>query len=173
MNLIYLALNKWDHFRFWMECRKLSRCDLVVDIGCGERRQTLVKSDRYKGFDPVTTGQGWEEANNYLHDVKKYTRQSVTVTLLDVVEHLPKQDSLHLLVQTLKASDRIVVFTPYGFLKQNDGEYNTHQSGWYPEDFKGWDVTVFPYYHWCDFQGVVFDKPKGAILAVYTARGSI
>ncbi len=70
-----------------------------------------------------------------------------TVFLIDVIEHLSKSEGLRLLKLTERiVNKQIIVYTPFGYKPQNsqDGKDNwgmnggfwqTHHSGWLPEDF--------------------------------------
>lgn len=66
------------------------------------------------------------------------------ILLLDVIEHLDKQEGRILLQQLFcKAHEALIVSTPLGFRAQgpfagNDAE--THRSGWWPRDFKALGV---------------------------------
>src|SRR4029078_10523678 len=82
-----------------------------------------------------------------------------SVFALDFIEHLDKQDGLRMLREAERvARQQIVVFTPHGFFPQSyddpgkpdrwgmDGGYwQTHRSGWAPDDFgDGWDIVICP-----------------------------
>lgn len=182
MNVINLFLNKLDHLKFKLVAMAyIDPVNRTIDIGCGNHPQQFIKARWAVGVDPVRprdllsgglTGyiQGdWQYAIDFMREPRlKYD----TAVLMGIVEHLPKEESVRLLRETEKVvAHQIVVFTPLGFMEQDAGEhdYNTHRSGWYPQDFgNGWRVFVFHHFHWCDFNGVVYDEPKGAILAIYT-----
>ncbi len=136
----------------------------VLDIGPGIRPQSLVDSDTHVCFEPyaeyasilssehpqLVVVQGtWQDA------VQMMPSSSVdTVVLLDVIEHLPKEDGRRLLDATVAiARSQVVVFTPLGFMAQGDLEdkdawgldgtdWQVHRSGWSPEDFDGWNVWI-------------------------------
>jgi hypothetical protein len=69
------------------------------------------------------------------------------VTLLEVVEHLPRADGEKLLEQCERiARTKVVVSTPNGFVSQSatpDNPFQEHVSGWTAEDFvsRGYEVT--------------------------------
>lgn len=78
---------------------------------------------------------GWKDV------VKIFPCTSVdTVLLVDVIEHLEKEEALDLLSKTFSiASQQVVVFTPLGFFEQDNtdgidawglhgGEWQTHRS---------------------------------------------
>lgn len=176
MRACNLLLNKLDHLKFRYTLWKyVEPADNLIDIGCGETKQQFVTARRTLGIDPVCPKdikhidsfvQGdWSTALEWM-DKMLFD----TVLLADVIEHLNYPEAKRLLEETENQFvKQIVVFTPYGMLYQEDGEYNTHRSGWLPSDFgKDWQVFVFPHFHWCDFKGNEYTEPKGAILAIYT-----
>lgn len=103
-----------------------------------------------------------------------------TIFLLDVIEHLEKEDGLKLLQDCERVARRqIVIFTPLGFVPQqyeegdvdawgfHGGGWQTHRSGWTPEDFdETWDVLACKEYHLTNGKGEVFDPPAGAMWVI-------
>ncbi|GGA35964.1 class I SAM-dependent methyltransferase [Paenibacillus physcomitrellae] len=80
------------------------------------------------------------------------------VALIDSLEHLSKGDARKVLSAAEKiARQRVVIFTPRGFFPQESldnyglkGEkFQTHQSGWEPEEFmqRGYRVIVLKGFH--------------------------
>ncbi|WP_438448225.1 hypothetical protein [Gorillibacterium sp. sgz5001074] len=74
-----------------------------------------------------------------------------SVLIADVIEHVTKKEGLELLRQAeVIAVNRVVVFTPSGYFPQDgydyynmNGEYyQTHRSGWTPEEFDRMGYTV-------------------------------
>ncbi|UUZ94577.1 class I SAM-dependent methyltransferase [Paenibacillus sp. P25] len=90
---------------------------------------------------------------------KMFVPKSVsTVAFIDSIEHFTKPEGLALLHEAeIIAKSRVVVFTPRGFFPQNhvdhygmSGEfYQSHRSGWEPEEFlnRGYYVLVFKHFH--------------------------
>lgn len=176
MNLYYLLRNKLDHLRFRIILMGFDSVETLMDIGCGNNPQKFIEVTRmHYTVDPAicksTVGDYIHLTDTWETALKLIPKNYIdTVVLMDVVEHLEKKEALRLLEETKLYANQIVVFTPLGFLEQNDTEnpWNCHRSAWHTEDFgEGWTVEVFPHFHWCDFKGKVFDKPKGAILAVW------
>lgn len=175
-----LILNKLDHaiFRLLVEA-EIPPVDYLMDIGCGNHPVDFIKVNKgHYLIDPVKSTPTnthqiclkgtWLDAIQYLKGHNHVHAKKCAVALIDVIEHLEKTEAVRLLKETETLSERIIVFTPWGFLDQNDGEWNTHRSGWYEHDFReGWTIHVFEHYHWCDFKGTVYDEPKPAMLAIY------
>ena len=81
------------------------------------------------------------------------------VLLLDVIEHMEKEEGLLVIEQAKNIGKQVVVFTPLGFMAQDCSkdrqdawgyqgqDWQTHRSGWVPEDFPGWDILIGPKYH--------------------------
>lgn len=156
---------------------KIKAAKVVMDIGSGKRPQAqeFFKPDIMYCFDPTYETHISDEGIHMIQgtwktaiDIMK-TVPTDTVFLMDVIEHLPKQEGVSLLKETEGlVKKQIVVFTPLGFMEQDDGEWNTHRSGWLPEDFKvGWKTFVFPNFHRTGLKDRVLEKPHGALLAIY------
>jgi hypothetical protein len=171
--------------------------EVVLDIGCGIRPQPYVRPLVHiccEPFDQYLTRLGetlrrehdrsyvllkatWAEA------VLLFPPHSVdTVFLVDVVEHVDKEEALSLLEDTAKLARRqVAVFTPLGYYPQkfacgpdawglDGGKWQEHRSGWVPEDFdKSWEVYATREFHTTDGRGNPLEKPFGAMWALRTA----
>jgi 2-polyprenyl-3-methyl-5-hydroxy-6-metoxy-1,4-benzoquinol methylase len=175
---------------------KLQTADVVLDIGCGIRPQNYVRPlvhiccepfeqyvdqlrkqvlneyDRYY----VTLKATWAEA------VKLFPLKSVdSVFLIDVIEHLEKDEALRLLKATERlVRKQIVIFTPLGFMPQkrsygkdawglDGGVSQEHKSGWHPEEFDDtWDIYASRVFHTVDNMGRELEVPYGALWAIKT-----
>ncbi|MEW6194092.1 MAG: glycosyltransferase [Bacteroidota bacterium] len=167
--------------------------NIVADIGCGIRPQEFIVPKYHLCFDPhqqyldhvkekfsgkqrfAFFNTDWRGAVNNL------TSNSVdTVFLLDVIEHLNKEEAKELLKRTEEiVTQQIIIFTPLGFIEQyhedekdawglDGGRWQEHLSGWLPEDFSdGWEFFVCEDFHTHDNIGKEYEKPKGAFFAVY------
>jgi protein-L-isoaspartate O-methyltransferase len=103
-----------------------------------------------------------------------------SVYLIDVIEHLPKQEGKKLLRMTERvARKQIVIFTPLGYIKQevldggkdawglNGAAYQEHKSGWMPRDFdQTWDIFACKNYHTFNNIGKRLKNPFGALWAI-------
>lgn len=178
--MLSLLKNKYDHLCYWWVTCNLPSADYLVDIGSGNHPQDIIRVNHLmRCYDPtypegVSMSNGvckikgtWVDAIDFL----RRDNHHYTVTLIDVVEHLIKPHGVKLLFETQQHADRIVVFTPLGFMEQDDGPFNTHRSGWYSDSFgDGWVVHTFPSFHRCDFKGKRLGPPHGAILAIWERR---
>jgi len=173
---------------------KLDQVDVLLDIGCGIRPQDFtvpklhICCEPYKEYlDVLDKNIQGEQDRQYLmlnatwlDAVRFFPEKSVdTVFLVDVIEHLDKQEGIELLKQTENiARKQIVIFTPLGFMPQchpngvdawglNGGSWQEHKSGWLPEDFDdSWDAYVAEKFHFADHNGMAFDVPYGAFWAI-------
>ena len=174
-------------------------CNISVDIGTGIRPHDFINSVICICFEPyaeyvdilkqtvsdkvdkiyVVEQKNWSEAIDCL------TQESVdSVFLIDVIEHLTKEEGEVLLRRTEKiARKQIVIFTPLGFVAQhtleggkdawglNGAEWQEHKSGWLPEDFDdSWNVFACNDFHDHNNIGEKLDDPFGAFWAIKTFR---
>jgi hypothetical protein len=177
---------------------QVKQVKVVLDIGCGIIPQNLVKPSVHICLEPfhqyiqvlqnktdnasdrvyIMINATWAEA------IKIFPERSVdTVFLLDVIEHLEKEEAKLLLKATEKiAKEQIVIFTPLGFLPQkhpdgkdawgfDGGQWQEHKSGWQPEDFDdSYIIYACAAVHIVDSMGRAFDKPFGAFWAIKNIR---
>ncbi|MDA8235876.1 MAG: class I SAM-dependent methyltransferase [Clostridia bacterium] len=174
--------------------KKLKRTRIILDIGCGIRPQNYIKPQVHICCEPF--GQYIEHLQNeikakydrhyvlinatWAEAIKLFPVKSVdTVFLVDVIEHLEKEEALNLLKATEEISkQQIAVFTPLGFLPQlhpdgkdawglDGGAWQEHKSGWQPEDFdETWDIYATKVFHTTDNTGRQFETPFGALWAI-------
>jgi glycosyltransferase involved in cell wall biosynthesis len=172
---------------------RIEKVDVVLDIGCGIRPQTFFKARLHICCEPhseyVQILQNW--FSHYPNIVVlQGTAQEITgimpdksvdsVFLLDVIEHLDKDDG-HLLVLECQriARRQVIIFTPLGFMPQQHtpveldgwglqgGEWQAHKSGWSPDDFDtSWDILGCKDYHNVSSRGNTLDSPFGAFWAI-------
>lgn len=171
--------------------------EVLLDIGCGIVPQNYVRPRVHICCEPygeyvehlqkkiadmaqkdrhyVVVNMGWHEAVRY------FPEKSVdTVILVDVIEHLEKEEGRKLLQATEKVARRqVIVFTPLGFMPQhhgdgkdawglNGGDWQEHKSGWMPEDFQGeeWQFVATREFHTEDSLGRPLDTTYGAFWAI-------
>lgn len=175
---------------------RLEQVDIILDIGCGIRPQQLVRPMTHICCEPCSQyvahlqavvaasfdrsylilNAGWREA------VQLFPAGSVdTVFLIDVIEHLDKEEARELLQLTIRLARRqIAVFTPLGFIPQSHcdgkdawgldgGAWQEHKSGWSPKDFgDGWEIFLSDPFHLADNMGNPLAEPFGAFWAIMT-----
>ena len=146
------------------------KTDIILDVGCGIRPQTFFTPkvhlciepfEKYreiiKPFFPNYTNFIFFKGDA-LDAIRSLDDSSVdTVFMMDLIEHLEKNDGLALLKEADRvAKKQIIIFTPLGFYPMHykeEGEkdawglggtsFQEHKSGWLPEDFdKTWDFHI-------------------------------
>lgn len=93
-----------------------------------------------------------------------------TVYLLDVIEHLHKEEGLKLLTDLEQVGKRIVVFTPIGELwmglNHADPEHPyAHKSGWLPEEMRKLNFQTWEWPEFHKFPDDAEPKTCGAFFA--------
>jgi hypothetical protein len=173
---------------------------VVLDVGCGIMPQPYLRPlvhiccepfDQYvRVLQEKVRGQAdrtfvvlkasWSAA------LELFPPHSVdTVFLVDVIEHLEKEEGRRLLAATEGLARRqVVIFTPLGFMAQHHsdgkdawglegGAWQEHKSGWGPEDFDlSWQIYAAKVFHTTDNVGRPLEKPFGALWAVKTMAGA-
>jgi hypothetical protein len=175
---------------------RIQNVDVVLDLGPGIRPQPFLEPSvhicveahrpylerlkRESADDPryVLINAPWDQVIGMLPD-----KSVDTVFALDFIEHLEKPDGLRMLREAERVARRqIVVYTPHGFYPQSYGDplkpdrwgmdggfWQTHRSGWAPEDFgPGWDVVICPDWLELDQDELPMERPMGALWAVRT-----
>ena len=179
----------------------LKHSNTLLDIGCGIVPHAYVHHNVYIACEPYTEyvkilKKNRDELSNavYLDScviilnedweslLEKYENYTVdTVYLIDVIEHLPKDQGRYLLKKTEKmAKKQIVIFTPLEYIEQktlpgnkdawglNGADWQEHKSVWTPSDFDSdeWTFVICKDYHETNNIGEVLDKPVGAFWAI-------
>lgn len=122
----------------------------------------------------ILLNQDWSSA------IEKFLPKSFdTVFLLDIIEHLEKEEGKRLIRETEKLCRRqMVIFTPLGFIEQeHENETDAwglsgallqkHLSGWEPNDFDdSWTIYVCGNFHTHDNMGELYEDAKGAFFAI-------
>ena len=141
----------------------LIECKTVLDIGAGIRPMPWYAPRRHICVEPYgpyadrLETAGYEVIRQTAKEALQVEREGHAVYLLDVIEHMEKADGLEVIDLALRGARQVVVFTPYGFMQQDhdvwglDGHHwQTHRSGWLPEEFPGWWTQR---YGWAPFEG--------------------
>ena len=155
----------WDGYTtVQMAQRIMSPCQTFVDVGCGIAPCVYMLAARHVCVEPHE--EYWplaiEHAERPIEILKgtwKEKRDEVialkpdVIMAIDVIEHMSREEG-EVFKKDLQEIPLFgsAVFTPWGFQEQSykDGEkdawgYNgqhwqTHRSGWLPEDFPGWHI---------------------------------
>lgn len=133
----------------------------ALDVGCGPGRylNTLPpRADRF-GLDAVARNLGQcRRATTYhgrAQDLLPSFRDEWfdAVYAIDFIEHMDAGDAAAVIAEMKRIARRkVVLFTPYGFMPQDgaefepdEAEWQTHRSGWLPEDLPGFVTEVWPF----------------------------
>ena len=158
-------------------------CDSLLDVGCGENSPIgkFATEIRYRvGVDThlpsIERSRGAGIHSEYVVasvldiGAKFPARSFDCVTLLEVIEHLPRADGEKLLQQCEKiARVKVVVSTPNGFVFQAptpDNPFQEHVSGWTVEDFRGRGYEVIGVAGWKQLRGPLM-RPRWRPHAVF------
>jgi hypothetical protein len=169
--------------------------DVVLDVGPGIEPQTLIwpklhicvevhaeyvnyLCERLSGSSRYLVIQStWENALRIMR-----AKSVDTVTALDFIEHLPKEEGWSFLAEAERvARKQVVLFTPLGYFPQayedaaaedrwgmHGAHWQTHRSGWVPADFSDdWEVLACRDYHTADQCGPLAE-PIGCMWAIRT-----
>lgn len=145
--------------------RAVTGCRTLLDVGCGAYspigrfsrkpvEQGGVEATGVDAFGPsIERSRAAGLHNHYQQmDILKIgdrfaDRSFDCVLASDVIEHLSKEDGFSLLEQMEKiASQRVVVFTPNGFVPQGEYDKNpwqVHVSGWTADEFERRGYKVY------------------------------
>lgn len=94
---------------------------------------------------------------NWFNDYKiafQVKPQYDLITMFDFIEHFEKDEGLNLLKEVQTHAKHIILFTPEGFLQQDNITHPNikpgmiHKSGWEVDDFENCNIIVLPKYHY-------------------------
>ena len=113
----------------WLSIKSLTENKTILDIGCGDGRNYLC-SGIYVGIDnneriyshKLSTGflMKYDFSNGIIPFINK---NFDIVLLIDVIEHLEKDKAIILLKEAeWIAKEKVIIYTPDGFLEQNEKE---------------------------------------------------
>lgn len=151
-NFIKLFILKFSKRYLDLFEKLLQDCDTVLDLGCGQNSSLGMIKKKKKYTLGVDIFENYIEIskNKKIHDDyllldileidKKVNPKSFDcVILIDVLEHLSKIDGIWIIKKMERiATKKIVIFTPNGFIPQEqycENIYQTHKSGWCVKDF--------------------------------------
>jgi hypothetical protein len=178
--------------------KNLFPAKIILDIGCGIKPQNLIMSEVHICCEPH-----YEYVEQLQNEIRTYScrhllilnttwnevlklfppRSVDSIFLLDVIEHLDKEEGKRLLQESEKiVKNQIAIFTPLGFIPMENvegkdawglhgGEWQVHKSGWEPKDFdKSWKIIACKKFHLNDAFGKKLKKPHGAFFAIKTLK---
>ncbi|MDI6603122.1 MAG: class I SAM-dependent methyltransferase [Patescibacteria group bacterium] len=169
MQFIKILKSLCRHFfpRLFEYLRKeLSDCNTVLDLGCGYNSPIQ--------YCNIPFSIGVEKFEPYLKESKEkkihnqYIKADITkiefkpksfdaVIAIDVLEHLSKEEGYELLKRMEKwARKKIIIFTPNGYVYQDDYDNNPlqeHKSGWNAEELKKLGFKIFGVNGWKRLRG--------------------
>ena len=171
--------------------QQIESASSVLDIGCGIRPQQYVIPEYLICVEPhleyVEILKKNLQGSNALiipldaiSALRALPDSSVdSIFLIDVIEHMEKETGMDVIVECERvARQQIILFTPLGFMPQeihagevdgwnlNGGLLQDHKSGWYPEDFIGWNVIACKALHTIDFKGEPINPAYGGFYAI-------
>lgn len=148
-----VLVGEYEVFHRTLREALVGTCESVLDVGCGFRSPL----GNFSHLIPRTVGvDGYEHAiersraaglhreyhcMNLMEAGKFFGPKSFDAAIaLDVIEHFDKPDGYRFLEMLESiARKRVILFTPNGFLPQNEWDGNVHQvhrSGWEVYDFE-------------------------------------
>ena len=141
----------------YLVLRELLDCDSILDMGCGRHSMVPIVSSKIRTTGVELFKPHFDEAarsgrhSEYIHaDILKidFPEKSFdAVVLLDVLEHLPKEEGRKLLEKMQRwARKKVVIFTPNGYFHQEEYDENplmAHQSGWEAGEMKALGFKVY------------------------------
>lgn len=155
-------------YEFELE-KAIGDCATVLDVGCGAASPIRNFSEKYSSVAVDAFGQSVKESKlRKIHD--EYVEMDVRrigdkfgpgsfecVLALDLIEHLTKDEALEIInSMEIIASKRIVIFTPNGFLPQEEHSHNPlqiHKSGWSVNEMRRLGYRVIGINGWKPLRG--------------------
>lgn len=152
----------------------IRKTERVLDVGCGIRPQKYFNPQLHVCLEPfqeyidiLNIHYGQNPTFVVLAGMAQDTLKSIpdksfdSVFLIDVIEHLEKEDGVSLIKELERVSRKqVLLFTPLGFMPQHYEEGDTdawglggtelqkHRSGWEPSDFDDrWEFHACKEYH--------------------------
>lgn len=142
---------------------------LVIDVGAGIRPQTIVRADQifciepYGPYADVLCENGYNVMVATAELGLQHIPQADTVVMIDVIEHMEKNEGLRVLARAREIAAQVVVFTPLGFIEQvgdawgmGGDIWQRHRSGWMPDEFADCTVLIDETFHKSKKHGAFF-----------------
>ena len=155
---VWIRLRGGLHFNLiGLLTQHLQGCKTVLDLGCGAQPYVgqCTEIEKVIGVDASYEAcRSAQKASKYVRVVQSvlpelpFQKRSVDcVTMLQVVEHLPKETASALIEEAEKlARHRVIITTPNGYVEQEEvggNPFQRHLSGWTIADFEERGYTVW------------------------------
>ncbi|BAQ34200.1 class I SAM-dependent methyltransferase [Dehalococcoides sp. THU3] len=150
----YIPLSRLSTVSRWLG----NNGESVLDIGCGSGSAMLFLNRRQSfdtcGIDinPVLIADAKSKSSHrqyFCQDILKLNladRSYDTVICLELIEHLPKDDGLNLILRLERiARKKVILSTPVGYSKvegKNPEDGSAHQCGYLPSELRGMGYLV-------------------------------
>ena len=132
-----------------------------LDIGTGDGNTCCShpyydKIEHKVGIDPQETVRKLHSPDfkvlreSYDEKSSVWNEKFDLVTMFDLLEHYKKPDALKLLKHLDEITNKmLIIFTPKGFYYQGGNEWDSHKSGWEPEELLelGFSVHLLKDFH--------------------------
>ena len=136
--------------------KTLIDCETVIDVGAGLRPFQWYTPKRHICVEPYEPycerlrAAGFEVVTETAVVALAHLTADA-IYMLDVIEHMTKEDATAVIELALKAAKRqVVVYTPHGFMPQEVDHWGLgghfwqkHRSGWLPREFPGWSIDLY------------------------------
>ena len=132
------------------------RCEKILDLGCGpDSPIKYAKNCKFSlGVDGFNEYIIKAKTNNTHSEYKVSNFQNLNfsknefdcILLIDVIEHMPKDEGYKLIQKAKKWSKKIIINSPNGFIKQDSLDGNPlqeHLSGWTESDMSDLDFRCY------------------------------
>jgi len=130
----------------------------ILDVGCGIRPCPVFACEHiclepYEKYIEILEDWKANSEVKIIHGtidrIVEIEPSDTTILLLDVIEHLFKEDGIRFL-PLIEKFEQAVIFTPLGFKEQTTDAWGlkgdiwqTHRSGWLEDDFKNWETHIW------------------------------
>ncbi len=157
LGVAFLTIRLFFPLQFLL-LRDLINCNSVLDLGCGNHSMVpsmvpehvyTVGVEYFKPYyeESVQKGRHKKCIHSNVMEVEFEDKSFDAVVLSDVLEHLTKEEG-QILLQRMErwARKKVIVFTPNGFVPQEEYDSNPfmeHKSGWDVNEFKKTGYRVF------------------------------
>ena len=154
-------------------------CKSLLDVGCGSSSPIKLFSKNLYSvgvdmFEPYIKKSKTRKIHSEYYKIgaldigKVFDDESFDCVFAgDLIEHLDKKDGLSLLKMMERvAKEKVIIFTPNGFLPQNERDGNKlqiHKSGWSIEEMRSMGYDVIGINGWRPLRGsdtAIRFKPK-------------